>query len=246
MASLNDHHSSDTDPLSATPTDPLMGSNEQHLRDEYRRGDNLALYTALGSALVLLLSTWTIILSNNPKGLSWFAFHPTLNTFAILCFTYGILTLQPTSQPKTKADGLQRHQAAMAIGMVSLLLGSSSVYNYKTLHGADHFTTWHATFAFITASWLIVQASIGGATVWADGAIFGGAHRAKRLWKYHRLSGYLVILSLFTTVHLGGGWSTWVEDHSGHPARLVAYTLAPLGILVSIYSRVRPSKMKFF
>jgi cytochrome b-561 domain containing protein 2 len=148
----------------------------------------------------------------------------------------------------------------MAIGTVSLLLGSSSVYNYKASHGADHFTTWHSvrttylssssllsiftwtvlqTFAFITVSWLIVQASFGGLTVWANGAAFGGAHRAKLLWKYHRLSGYVLILSLFTTVHLGGGWSTWVEEHSGHPARLVAYTLAPLGILVSIYSRVR-------
>ncbi|KAH9966441.1 hypothetical protein BC827DRAFT_1258592 [Russula dissimulans] len=234
MASPHDHHS-DTDPLTATPTDPLMGSSEQHLKDEYRRGDNLALYTGL----VLLLTTWTIILSNNPKGLSWFAFHPTLNTFAILCFTYGILTLQPTSQPKTKAEGLQRHQTAMAIGMVSLLLGSSSVYNYKASHGADHFTTWHATSAFITTSWLIVQATFGGATVWAGGAAFGGAHRAKLLWKYHRLSGYFLILSLFTTIHLGGGWSTWVEDHSAHPVRLAAYTLAPVGILVSIYSRVR-------
>lgn len=38
---------------------------------------------------VLVLSTWTIILSNDPKSLGWFSFHPTLNTFAIACFTFG-------------------------------------------------------------------------------------------------------------------------------------------------------------
>ena len=95
------------------------------------------------------------------------------------------------------------------------------------------------TSAFITVPWLIVQASFGGATVWAGGAAFGGPHRAKLLWKYHRLSGYLLILSLFTTIHLGGGWSTWVEEHSAHRTRVIAYTLAPFGILASIYSRIR-------
>ncbi len=38
---------------------------------------------------VLVLSTWTIILSNDPKNLAWFSFHPTLNTFAVACFTFG-------------------------------------------------------------------------------------------------------------------------------------------------------------
>lgn len=38
---------------------------------------------------VLVLSTWTIILSNDPKSLAWFSFHPTLNTLAVACFTFG-------------------------------------------------------------------------------------------------------------------------------------------------------------
>jgi hypothetical protein len=33
--------------LSASLTDPLMGNNVQHLKDESRPGDRLALYTAL-------------------------------------------------------------------------------------------------------------------------------------------------------------------------------------------------------
>ncbi|KAN0124367.1 hypothetical protein V8E52_002016 [Russula decolorans] len=241
MASTDEPHSASLD----APTDPLMGSDNQQLKDESRSGDRLALYTAVASALILLLSTWTIILSSNPRGLSWFAFHPTLNTLAVSCFTIGILTLQPTSQPKTKAEGLWRHQIINSTGLLCIALGSSAMFTYKASHGAPHFTTWHATFGLITISLLIVQFLLGAGSVWFGGVAFGGGRKAKLVWKYHRLIGYLALLSLVTTVHLGG-WSTWVSAHSIYAASVVAYTLAPLGILLPLYSRIRPSKMKFF
>ncbi len=59
------------------------------------------------------------------------------------------------------------------------------------------------------------------------------------MWKYHRLSGYLLLPFLLTTVHLGGAWSTWMTANNAFVVRLVVYTLAPLGILASLYSRVR-------
>jgi cytochrome b-561 domain-containing protein 2 len=120
------------------------------------------------------------------------------------------------------------------------------------------------TFGLITVSWLVLQSALGAGSVWFDGAAFGGGHKAKLVWKYHRLSGYILLLCLLVTVNLGGAWSTWTSSNSAYIVRLVAYTLAPLGILVSIYSRVRyvayslitivdcltslcrPSKMKFF
>lgn len=80
---------------------------------------------------------------------------------------------------------------------------------------------------------------IGAGSVWFGGAAFGGGHRAKLVWKYHRLSGYLLLPFLLTTVHLGGAWSTWVSENSAFVVRLVAYTLAPVGIFASVYSRIR-------
>jgi cytochrome b-561 domain-containing protein 2 len=134
----------------------------------------------------------------------------------------------------------------MLIGLSSILLGTSAMFVYKGSQGAPHYTTWHGTFGLITVSWLIVQFIVGASSVWFGGAVFGGSHRAKLVWKYHRLSGYILLLFLLTTVNLGGAWSSWVSVHSAYVVRLVAYTLAPLLILVSLYSRVRPSKMKFF
>ncbi|KAH9030671.1 hypothetical protein EDB85DRAFT_1415624 [Lactarius pseudohatsudake] len=225
--------------------DALMGSDNQHAIDPTRSGDTPAFYIALASALVLVLTTWTVILSNDPINLSWFAFHPTFNTFAIACFTFGILTLQPTSQPKTKAAGLWRHQIAMITGFLAIGLGSSAMWYNKESHGAPHITTWHGAFGSIAGSWLLVQVLVGAGSVWFGGAAFGGGHRAKLVWKYHRLSGYLLLPFLLTTVHLGGAWSTWMTMTSAFVVRLVVYTLAPLGILAALYSRVRPSKMKF-
>ncbi|KAI0273815.1 hypothetical protein BC834DRAFT_855710 [Gloeopeniophorella convolvens] len=243
MASLHDEPlSSDT----AAPTDSLMGGDEQQLKDESRPGDNAASYVAFSSALILLLATWTLILANDPSGLSWFAFHPTLNTVAIFCFTLGILTLQPTSQPKTKAAGLQRHQLAMLAGFPAIALGTSAMWYNKASHGAAHYTTWHGTFGLISVLWLVGQVALGGASVWAGGAALGGGTKAKRVWKYHRLSGYVLLPLLLTTANLGGGWSTWATEHSAWAVRFVAYTLAPLGIVGALYSRVRPSKMRFF
>ncbi|KAH9079210.1 hypothetical protein EDB83DRAFT_2513760 [Lactarius deliciosus] len=225
--------------------DALMGSDNQQAIDPTRSGDTPAFYIALASALVLVLTTWTVILSNDPINLSWFAFHPTFNTFAIACFTFGILTLQPTSQPKTKAAGLWRHQIAMITGFVAIGLGSSAMWYNKESHGAPHITTWHGAFGSIAGSWLVVQVLVGAGSVWFGGAAFGGGHRAKLVWKYHRLSGYLLLPFLLTTVHLGGAWSTWMTMTSAFVVRLVVYTLAPLGIIAALYSRVRPSKMKF-
>ncbi len=60
-----------------------------------------------------------------------------------VCAHIGILTLQPTSQPKTKAAGLGRHQIAMITGFLALGLGSSAMWYNKESHGAPHITTWH-------------------------------------------------------------------------------------------------------
>jgi cytochrome b-561 domain-containing protein 2 len=94
------------------------------------------------------------------------------------------------------------------------------------------------TFGLITGSLLLVQFLLGAGSVWFGGVAFGGGQKAKLVWKYHRLTGYLALLSLVTTVHFGG-WSTWTSAYSIYATRVVAYTLAPLGILLSLYSRIR-------
>jgi len=59
-------------------------------------------------------------------------------------FRPGILTLQPSSQPQTKKDGLARHQVAMLLlGFPAIAVGTSAMIYIKYAHGAPHFTSWH-------------------------------------------------------------------------------------------------------
>jgi len=218
----------------------------ESLVNESRPGDSVSRTATLIAASTLLSITWIIILTSNPFSVGWFAFHPPLQTLAMFIFTFGILTLQPTAQPKTKSAGLLRHQVAIFVfGFPSILFGTLAMFYNKWLRSAEHFTTWHGTIGILCIVWLLLQIFLGAGSVWFNGALFGGGMKAKSLWKYHRLSGYLLFSCLLFTVHLGGAWSNWGAKHSIWFVRFLAYTLSPAVILVALYQRVRLSKMQF-
>jgi len=222
-------------------------SQEDRLPSEGRKGDSVAIYLALGGAAVFTTVTWVIILVNNPLGAGWFALHPTLQSFSLLLLTYGILTLQPTSQAKTKAAGFVRHQYAIAfVGFPAIFAGTFAVMYNKYLHGAHHFVSWHGKFGIAAMTWIVFQVILGGGSVWFGGAAFGGGAKAKALWKYHRLSGYVLYVFLMLTAHLGGYWSNWGNNHSPSSMRILAFAVALLACVGGVYMRIRPSKMKFF
>ncbi|KAG7086682.1 hypothetical protein E1B28_002620 [Marasmius oreades] len=118
------------------------------------------------------------------------------------------------------------------------------MYN-KRLKGSGHFRTWHGTFGILCMVWLLLQVVLGGGSVWFNGAAFGGGARAKAVWKYHRLSGYLLFFFLLLTVNLGGAWSQWGQRNFSYTMRLMVFVVSPASILTAVYSRIRFSKMKF-
>jgi len=214
------------------------------LRSEVRKGDVAAEWVAFFSISVFLISAWLITF--NSGAARPFVFHPLLQSLGISFFTYGIITLQPTSQPQTKAAGLTRHQCAMISGFVSILLGASAIFYNKARYSASHFTTWHGKFGLLSVVWLFIQLLFGASSVWFNGALLGGGAKAKALWKFHRLSGYILFPLLLTTAHLGGEWSSWSTLNSEGYIRIIAFTVAPLLVLGAVLVRIRTSKMKFF
>ncbi|KZT03516.1 uncharacterized protein LAESUDRAFT_729101 [Laetiporus sulphureus 93-53] len=222
-----------------------MGSDEQYTRAEGREGDTVALIGAVLFAGALVIMTWVMVFLNNPMSLGWFFWHPTLQSLAFGAFTYGILTLQPTMQPKTKLAGLRRHQLIMlAVGLPSITLGTFAIWWNKHIGSAHHAATWHGLLGYITVGWLLLQVLLGGGSVWFNGRLVGGNHRAKLVWKYHRLSGYLLFLLLLLTTHLGGAWSNWAAVNSPLVVRWIAYIIAPVVILAAILMRIRWLKMR--
>lgn len=218
----------------------------QYEKPEGREGDAVAQIVAIVSVAVFLGITWIMTLTSG-SSFVWFAWHPLLLSLAIALFTYGILTLQPTSQARTKAAGLARHQLAMIIlGIPLALLGFLAIFFTKIAHGRAHFTTWHAISGITTIVALVAQVVLGGGSVWFNGRLFGGNPKAKSIWKYHRVVGYVTFFMLLLTLHLGGAWSSWSQEHSSYFPRVLAYTFAPAGLIAAVYSRMRLSKMKFF
>ncbi|KAJ7349272.1 hypothetical protein DFH08DRAFT_959436 [Mycena albidolilacea] len=219
---------------------------EAQLPAEGRKGDTFALYLALSGAAVLTTVTWVTVLVNNPFDAGWFAFHPPLQSLSLLLFVYGISTLQPTSQPKTKAAGLARHQYAILFAAFPIIFfGTFAVMYNKYLHGATHFKSWHGKLGIGAMGWIFIQVLLGGGSVWFGGAAFGGGSRAKAIWKYHRLSGYVLFLLLMFTAHIGGAWSHWGIKYIPWSMRALAYGAALGACIAGVYIRLRPSKMKF-
>jgi len=54
-----------------------------------------------------------------------------------------------------------------------------------------------------------------------------------------RLSGYILLPLLLITVHLAGAWSEWMVGHTAFTTSLIAYTIAPAIVLISVYARMR-------
>ncbi|KAI0736612.1 hypothetical protein C8Q72DRAFT_800723 [Fomitopsis betulina] len=235
-------------PLIVEDTEEPLDSalDPEVVRPEGRMGDNVAQIVAYAAVGVFLLGTWLITFVANPIKLGWFFWHPILQSLSIAAFTYGIVTLQPTSQPRTKAAGLSRHQTAMLWGgYPAILMGTLAIWWNKNVHGSHHATTWHGILGYVSVVWIVAQVFLGIASVWFDGRFFGGNRQAKLVWKYHRLSGYLLFPLLLLTAFLGGLWSHFITRNAVLPVRIILFGVAPLCVLFSVFVRIRPSKMRF-
>ncbi|KAF9792477.1 hypothetical protein BJ322DRAFT_1102980 [Thelephora terrestris] len=239
-------NSEEYQPLANDPSAPepeRTGADQQMPKPETRKGDLLAEWAAYVSTTIFLTTTWLMALNSSPS--TPFTYHPIFQSLGVSSFAYGILTLQPTSRPRSKAEGLARHQLAMGFGLLCIILGTSAIVANKNINYSDHFVSAHAKLGLSSFVWILFQVIVGVGSVWFDGKLFGGGTKAKSIWKYHRLSGYILFPLLILTSSFGG-WSQWAMNHSLFSTRIIAYTLSPFILLISVLFRIRPSKMRFF
>jgi len=259
MASDPTFAGEDTDPLLPSQSPSPPGEVEEDPSPKkpagYLRGldmapsarDKLAIALVfLGIALFLPL-TWAIVLSGNIREMGWFVWHPPLQSLGIVALLLGITPLQPPPPTsKTRQTRLDTHQYVM-LGVMSpaFTIGTLAMWWNKHVHGATHFTTWHSWFGLATVGWMVVQSVIGAASVWFGGKAFGGVEQAKRVYKYHRVSGYVLVTLALVTAHLGGAHSTWALGRQGYGwARVLAFWVGLPLIWVGLEARARPSKMR--
>ncbi|KAK9234959.1 hypothetical protein V1525DRAFT_382438 [Lipomyces kononenkoae] len=171
----------------------------------------------------------------------FFTGHPALNTFAIFALTQSIILVQPTSTAAEKQLGATVH------GIFNLFAGSaffgalSIIYINKAAHQGIHFKSAHARLGLVTYIILFANVLLGITQYWTP-YVYGSVNRAKSLYKFHRVIGYVSLVFSFLTAAV-----STTTDYNKTIFGLRFSVLFGLIIVTSIglAVRIRPQKFQF-
>ncbi|KAL8683639.1 MAG: hypothetical protein Q9186_000412 [Xanthomendoza sp. 1 TL-2023] len=197
----------------------------------------------IGTAVIAQVGIWilaaTIWASVFVQPLILFSAHPLLNSAGILLTTQAILLLQPTHTPKQKKQGTNIHAALNLTSILTLIAGLVVIEYNKIAHAGAHFESPHAILGLITYILFFLQAIIGIAQYYTPG-LFGSTEKAKSIYKYHRMSGYvLLVLSLVT---VAAATQTGFNKNILH-IQLWAVVVASVIALVGVLPRIKKQKL---
>ena len=123
--------------------------------------------------------------------------------------------------------------------ILSLIAGLIIIEYNKISHGGIHFVSVHAILGLVTYILLIIQALVG-ITQYYTPSLYGGLDNAKAIWKYHRMSGYLILLLFFATI--AAATQTDFNKNVLH-IQLWAVIVASILTLIGIVPRIQMQKL---
>ncbi|KAH9869702.1 hypothetical protein IAQ61_006914 [Plenodomus lingam] len=223
----------------ASEEEPLLGSRGDASQ---LHGQPLYLNLWIGTApiaqagiWILAAIVWGAILSHK---LIFFSAHPLLNSAGFLLAIQAALVLQPTHTPEQKRAGTVAHFALHLIGVSALTAGLIVIEMNKAGPGHEHFASAHARLGLAFYVLVYVQALVGFTQYYVP-SLYGSVDRAKSIYKYHRLAGYLIAVLGLATI-CASSWTTYSLNvlHMQHWAVVVASVL----VLVGVVPRIRLSK----
>ncbi|KAI1846494.1 hypothetical protein JX265_004983 [Neoarthrinium moseri] len=221
------------EPLLGRPGDASQKDREPILK-------NLILGTGIiaeGAALLLVASTWAAVFLH--PLIVPFSIHPLAQSLAVLVLVQSILILQPTHTGQQKQVGQKIHAGLNLLAFALFLTGFVSIEYNKFASGGAHFKSVHAYLGVIVSIWLLLQYLIGF-TMFATPKLYGGEAKAKKIWKYHRTSGYVLFLFLQATVIS----ATKTDYNVGVLGlKLWAFILISVLLIVGIYPRIKKQKL---
>ncbi|KAJ3180264.1 hypothetical protein HDU87_002143 [Geranomyces variabilis] len=219
--------------------EPLLDRTESQEHDPlyYNLARGPALFAQAG-IWILATAVWTGIFSSK---LMLFTLHPLLNSIGLLLSTQAILLLQPTSfsAPRQKKRAAGIHGVLNGLGTTSLVSGASVIIYNKASHNGTHFESLHARVGLAVYLLFFLQALFGALAVYAP-SLFGGEARAKAMYKYHRLSGYLTFL--LSLVAVAAATQTDWNKNMGK-INLWPILLAGVLLAVGLGTGIKPNKL---
>jgi hypothetical protein len=157
----------------------------------------------------------------------------------VLLITQAILVLQPTTTPKQKTDGTHIHFVLNLMGIMALIAGLIIIEMNKASHPETRFQSVHGIFGLITFILIIMQALVGIAQFYLPKAVLGGVDNGKKLYKYHRMSGYFILIMSLVTVC--AAVKTDFNKNVLH-IRLWAVTVASVLVVAGVFPRIKKHK----
>ncbi|KAL7273931.1 hypothetical protein RUND412_003178 [Rhizina undulata] len=223
--------------------EPLLGPpGGVSQREDQSLAVNLVLGTALlaqTGALLLAGLVFGAVFSNE---LIVFSLHPILNSLAIVIAVQAILVLQPTHTPDQKRKGTYIHASLVGIVAVAFYTALGVVIWNKNQNGYDHFESPHAILGLVIYILVAFQAFVGFTQFFVP-SVYGGVDNAKSIYKYHRVSGYVILLLLLLNVVLAT--YTYYGAEVLH-LNACGTTLAGVLVVIGVYPRIKKQKVKLF
>ena len=186
--------------------------------------------------VLLVILVWVSVFT---KPLILFSGHPLAQSLGILFLIQSVLSLQPTHTPEQKRIGQKFHASLNLLAFLSLLSGIIVIEYNKVVNGLPHFHSVHA-YLGVSASIVLLLQYLVGFTMFLTPALYGGVDNAKAVWKYHRLSGYLVLVLLLVTV-----CSAVETDFNKSTLKLQLWSVILLSLLVLVGVIPRIQLFKF-
>ncbi|KAL2042451.1 hypothetical protein N7G274_004943 [Stereocaulon virgatum] len=220
--------------------EPLLGRAGDASQQD---GQGIHLNLFLGTAIIAQAGIWiltaTVWASVFIHPLILFSAHPLLNSAGLLLTTQAILILQPTHAPKQKHQGTNIHAVINGTSVLALLAGLIIIEYNKIAHNGTHFESPHAILGLITYILFAIQVVVGITQYYTPG-LYGSVDNAKSVYKYHRMSGYVLLVLSFCTVAA----ATQTDFNKGvlH-IQLWAVIVAAVITLVGVLPRIKKQKL---
>ncbi|KAL1877068.1 hypothetical protein Daus18300_002678 [Diaporthe australafricana] len=231
----NNHEARESEPLLGEPGDALQRPEESIFHNLYRGTG----WLAQGGAVLLVALVWSSVFEH-PPFIPLFSPHPLLQSVGVLVLSEAILILQPTWTAGEKVIGARAHASLNLLSFVIFAAGVLIIEANKIKQGPDsHFHSVHGYLGVLTSVVLLVQ-YVFGFLMWGVPGVFGGIDNAKALWKYHRISGYLLFLLILATV-ISAVWTDFNVNVLN--IRLWTVIVAIALIVLGVYPRLHPRKL---
>ncbi|KAF7548992.1 hypothetical protein G7046_g8480 [Stylonectria norvegica] len=202
---------------------------------------NLILGTGIVAQFGILLLFVLIWASVFTKPVILFSGHPLAQSLAVLTLVQSILALQPTHTAEQKRIGQRIHASLNLVAFLALVTGVTIIEYNKFSNNGAHFHSVHGYLGIITTLILLIQYLVGF-TMWATPKLYGGEDKAKSIWKYHRYSGYVILVLLLATV-----CSATETDYVKNVLKMKLWPTVLLSalVLVGVLPRIQKQKLGF-